>query len=151
MLLEIAKEYLLLNAAIKEDENVQFNKIRKAQKNAIVNKLDKAGKLPDVHTTLEKMLMVLKVKPKKKHLPKIDASLQSYFLHPDENLSTTEKVMVWKMLCQLYPHNPVLTYLFNKTTFYAQYANWKAEQQVWVIDQVLKHKGLFGELVGLNL
>jgi hypothetical protein len=145
VLLQIAKDYTLINAALQYDENINVAKLSKTQKKGVVNLLVTEGVLPEEYFEIERIINLLDNNEQKPS--KISDSVRTLLLHPSGDLQASEKLVIWKMLCTLNQTNPLLTYLFDKANFYTQYAKWPEQMQVWVIDQILENKNIYNELI----
>ncbi|MGB0850003.1 MAG: DUF6638 family protein [Bacteroidia bacterium] len=145
ILLEVAKDYTLVNAALSYDSSMNIAKLSRTQKKGVVNLLMKEGQLPEEYFELE--LLINRLDNNEKRPSKISDKVRTLLLHPSSDLNKNDKLVVWKMLCILNQTNPLLTYLFDKPSFYTQYSSWPEQMQVWVIDQVLKNKNIYNDII----
>ncbi|PCJ66025.1 MAG: hypothetical protein COA58_08090 [Bacteroidetes bacterium] len=145
VLLEIAKDYTLVKAALDNNEKTNIAKLSKTQKKGVVNQLLTDGLLPDEYFELERIINLLDNNEKKPSV--ISDCVRTLLLHPDPSLDNNQKLVIWKMLCKLNQTNPLLTYLFDKSSFYNQYAQWPKQLQIWVVELLLKHKNIYNQLI----
>jgi hypothetical protein len=146
VLAELMKDYILLDAVVKFDSTLKYNELNKTQQKGVIHKILGEHLLPEVYFDLEKLCYSIN---NDEDLSKISISeeLQPFLLHPSDHLQNQQKEVIWHLLCSVNKHNPIITYLFDKSSFYNEYQNWPMQIQEWVIEQILEHKELFNELI----
>ena len=58
---------------------------------------------------------------------------------PHSSLLTNENHLMWKLLVEVAPKDPVNMYRYNKNAFYKHYKTWNSSYQEWVIEQIVKN------------
>ncbi len=146
VLIELLKDFILIEAAINFDDSIPFNELNKTQMKGVVNKLLSQHILPEEYFELEKLLTVLK-DDKAVQSYTIPEKLRSYLLHPHYSLNENQTKVVWQLLGNINKHNPLTLYLFNKSLFYSSYGNWHEQVQSWVVKKLLEHKHIYNNLI----
>ncbi|MBO6515201.1 MAG: hypothetical protein JJ975_01445 [Bacteroidia bacterium] len=146
VLLELMQEHLLLEAASKLEEPVDFSTINATQKKGVVNRLMKQNLLGDAYFEFERLIMDVRDGSVGASYSIPDV-LRPFLLNPEAKLSSQEKLVLWQLLCTYNPANPVFTYLFDKSSFYSQYKTWDEKLQLWIIQKILAHKEIFNALI----
>lgn len=145
ILLEVVKDYLLVNAALEHDPEITISSLSKTQKKGVVNKLLKSGAALDDYFELEKIINQLD--DKHGQVSSVSDNVRNLLLHPHKDLSANQKIVVWRLLCSLNQTNPLLSYLFDKSNFYTQFRLWPDQLQQWVVQQLLAHKHIYNQLI----
>ena len=58
---------------------------------------------------------------------------------PHSSLLTNENHLMWKLLVEVAPKDPVNMYRYNKNAFYKHYKTWNPSYQEWVIEQIVNN------------
>ncbi|WP_255571333.1 DUF6638 family protein [Halomarinibacterium sedimenti] len=60
-------------------------------------------------------------------------------LEPHSSLEEEQKELIWRLLTEMIPKDPLYLYWYNKEEFYKAFKTWPESYQDWVIDCILEH------------
>ena len=143
-LIEDQMEIILIKAGIELDPELEVENLNESRKKGLINKLIKAGKLPDMYSELEILLNKLTENGDKLNVP---AHLNLNLLHPHEDCSKEEKIVMWQLLSNVQDINPVMKYAFDKGAFFNDYQGWPQKIKDWAINKILNNRDVFHKLI----
>ncbi|HAT66128.1 MAG TPA: hypothetical protein DCS66_16290 [Flavobacteriaceae bacterium] len=60
-------------------------------------------------------------------------------LEPHSSLEEEQKELIWRLLTEMIPKDPLYLYWYNKEEFYKAFKTWPESYQDWVIDCILEN------------
>ncbi len=144
VLIDVLLEQMIVTAASDMDPAADIELENNGKRKRIINQLVKNNLLNDAFFGLERLQNQIE---NGNTSPSIPPSLNAYLLSPNKNLSKHEQVVLWQMLCKINPGNPLLTYLFDKSTFYTEYKRWNESRQLWAANTIAAHRDIYNQLI----
>lgn len=144
--LKVVAESFLLDVLDKEEARLDYAKMSKVQRKALVQKY---------HTQLEAYLEIVRVRSalKKGEMPKASSPVMMHLLHPSEHLSSASREVVWQLLTYIRGGRFVpLMYRHQKTAFVEGFTKkWKKPRRSWALARVQEFYDVASKSSGLEL
>lgn len=122
---------IVMDALCRAHPDIDYQSLSTAHRKKLIQ--DLGDDMPAVFFDLERLIKTLERDEPLPNISKMSLKLRSMLVHPHSNLSDTERKVVWRIVCRIFPLDVLRLYISDRDFFYRQYKNWPKSKKTWAI------------------